>query len=88
MSAEEYIQSESTTFESPNIDSTTEIVETFIAIKAIKMARMEEREKAIEIVKTAYKNALYECKTNKGTYKSPIYIFEDLMKNCDKLLNQ
>ena len=88
MSAEEYIQSESTTFESPNIDSTTEIVETFIAIKAIKMARMEEREKAIEIVKTAYKNALYECKTNKGTYQSPIYIFEDLMKNCDKLLNQ
>ena len=58
------------------------------AYKAIEMARQEEREKAIEIVKTAYKNALYECKTNKGTYKSPIYIFEDLMKNCDKLLNQ
>ena len=51
MSAEEYIQSESTTFESPNIDSTTEIVETFIAIKAIKMARKEEREKAIDTFK-------------------------------------
>ena len=36
----------------------------------------------------AYKNALYECENNKGTYRSPIYIFEDLMKNCDKLLNQ
>ena len=55
---------------------------------AIEMAKQEEREKAIEKVKMAYKNALYECKTNKGTYKSPIYIFEDLMKNCDKLLNQ
>ena len=51
MSAEEYIQSESTTFESPNIDSTTEIVETFIAKKAIEMARQEERKKAIETFK-------------------------------------
>ena len=48
MTSEEYIQSESTTFESPNIDSTTEIVETFIAKKAIKMARQEERKKAID----------------------------------------
>ena len=50
------------------------------------MAHHEEREKAIEKVKMAYKNALYECESNKGTYKSPIYIFEDLMKECDKLL--
>lgn len=88
MTAEEYIKNLSTTFKNPDIDSTSKIVETFIAKKAIEMARQEEREKAIEIVKTDYKNALYECKTNKGTYKSPIYIFEDLMKNCDKLLNQ
>ena len=51
MTAEEYIQSESTTFESPNIDSTSKIVETFIAKKAIEMARKEEREKAIEAFK-------------------------------------
>ena len=51
MTAEEYIQSESTTFESPNIDSTSKIVETFIAKKAIKMARQEEREKAIDAFK-------------------------------------
>ena len=50
MTAEEYIQSESTTFESPNIDSTTEIIETFIAKKAIKMARQEERDKIIKII--------------------------------------
>lgn len=48
MTAEEYIQSESTTFESPNIDSTSKIVETFIAKKAIEMARQEERKKAID----------------------------------------
>jgi len=51
MTAEEYIQSESTTFESPNIDSTSKIVETFIAKKAIEIARKEEREKAIEAFK-------------------------------------
>lgn len=48
MTAEEYIKNLSTTFKNPDIDSTTEIVETFIAKKAIKMARQEERKKAID----------------------------------------
>lgn len=55
---------------------------------AVELARKEEQEKAIEKVKMAYKNALYECENNKGTYKSPIYIFEDLMKDCDKIINE
>lgn len=80
MTAEEYIKE--------RFKGNTDMYAYHVCKKAVEMARQEEREKAIEIVKTAYKNALYECKTNKGTYKSPIYIFEDLMKNCDKLLNQ
>lgn len=59
-----------------------------IALKAVEMARKEEREKAIEKVKMAYKNALYESEHNKGTYRSPIYIFGDLMNSCDELLNK
>lgn len=51
------------------------------AYKACEMARKEEREMAIEELKTAYKNALYESKYNKGTYRNPIYIFEDLIAN-------
>lgn len=84
MTAEEYIKDN--TFQTE--EDSWDVVEVEYVYEAIEMARQEEREKAIEIVKTAYKNALYECKTNKGTYKSPIYIFEYLMKNCDKLLNQ
>ena len=80
MSAEEYIQSESTTFESPNIDSTTEIVETFIAKKAIKMAREEERRNAVnqlQIVLTAIV-ARNDSKIN----------FGDIIDQFTELLNQ
>ena len=85
MTAEEYIETRRC---KDSISNKFDMCYMDAAYKAIKMARKEERDRIIEIVKMAYKNALYECKTNKGTYKSPIYIFEDLMKNCDKLLNQ
>jgi hypothetical protein len=86
MTAEEYIENIVSAHSDMRWMDASELRE--ILNKVTDMTRKEEREKAIEIVKTAYKNALYECKTNNGTYKSPIYIFEDLMKNCDKLLNQ
>ena len=87
MKAEELISRKCHNIESKSLSGHLVVIDK-VAFEAIEMARMEEREKAIEIVKTAYKNALYECENNKGTYRSPIYIFEDLMKNCDKLLNQ
>lgn len=87
MKAEELISRKCHNIESKSLQGHLVVIDK-VAFEAVELARTEEREKAIEIVKTAYKNALYECKTNKGTYKNPIYIFEDLMKNCDKLLNQ
>lgn len=38
---------------------------------------------AIKKMKIAYKEALYESEHNKGSYRNPIYIFEDLINNCD-----
>ena len=80
MTAEEYIQSESTTFESPNIDSTSKIVKTFIAKKAIEIARKEEREKAIEALDIAIMT-IFE----KNNHSVSI---EKLIDQFDKLLNE
>lgn len=88
MKAEEYLKGLVTTNGCGELDKDVDVIEEVIALKAIEMARKEEREKAIEKVKMAYKNALYECENNKGTYRSPIYIFEDLMKDCDKIINE
>ena len=55
---------------------------------AFDAGQEEMKKKAIETIKVAYKNALYESEHNKGSYRSPIYIFEDLMSNCDELLNK
>lgn len=66
MTAEEYIKNLSTTFKNPDIDSTSKIVETFIAKKAIEMARQEEREKAIELHMKYCGN--YRCPSNKQSF--------------------
>ena len=86
MTAEEYIETIVSAHSDMRWMDASEL--RTILTSVMDMARKEEREKATEKVKMAYKNALYECENNKGTYRSPIYIFEDLMKNCDKLLNQ
>ena len=86
MTAEEYIETIVSAHANMRWMDASELRE--ILNKVTDMARKEEREKAIKKVKMAYKNALYECENNKGTYKSPIYIFEDLMKDCDKIINQ
>jgi hypothetical protein len=51
MTVEEYLEE--------RFKGNTDMYAYHVCKKAIEMARMEEREKAIEIVKTAYKNALY-----------------------------
>ena len=80
MKAEEYIENLSTTFENPDIDSTSEIVETFIAKKAIEIARKEEREKAIEALDIAIMT-IFE----KNNHSVSI---EKLIDQFDKLLNE
>jgi hypothetical protein len=54
MTAELYLKGETTSISCNELESRTDIVEENIALKAIKMAREEEREKAWKAFKSVY----------------------------------